>query len=537
MSINWQVINREQYYPLLAIVSPLTERYYLIREIANRFGLGRSLYFWNRGYQCLQKVVIEAEKISFYAAEWKLLENPIRFCSTLDRAGIFIIEGIQKVDEEIHYQLENAFFNLQQHLERQIILVSDRIDLPVSLYPIIPQLKNNLPNLEEIEAILNKQIDDATEIDEKLVQACGGLPRGEIELLLVRGQTRRSDLVSLVLEYKKNKLAGRGLNLLPEPDVKDVGGLDLLDRDLNKIQQLFSSQAKKRGLRPPKGCCLWGLPGTGKSLVGKMMSWKLGATLVSCSWNQLIGSDLSESLGNLQYILDTVDNMGNCVLFFDEFEKAFSGWNSGANGGVLAKMAGMLLSWMQDHTSPVIMLATINHLDMLPPELIRRFEYIWFFDVILHNGAMQEVFALHLEKNFSQLHEEFSESMWYGLFGEYRGCSPAEIAGAVKRVHDELFFRLGDGVELLTSKELWEEILAERTRFRPALVNKSTANQLAKIMMEADFARKVRGEHTSRFARPPRELFEPEPVKEVEITHAEGNRILSFSMKDYTSPI
>ena len=150
---------------------------------------------------------------------------------------------------------------------------------------------------------------------------------------------------------------------------------------------------------------------------------------------------------------------------------------------------------------------------------------------------MHEVLTLHLQKHFDRLHEEFNDSMWYKLFGEYRGCSPAEIAGAVKRVHDELFFRLGDEIESLAPKDLWQEILAERTRFRPALVNKSTANQLAKIMMEADFARKVRGEDTSRFAQPPRGLFEPPPVKETEIVRVEDNRILSFSMKDYTSPI
>ena len=342
---------------------------------------------------------------------------------------------------------------------------------------------------------------------------------------------------SSILDYKKNKLAGRGLNVLPEPDVKDIGGLDLLDRDLDKIKQLFSSQASARGLRPPKGCCLWGLPGTGKSLVGKMMSWKLGATLVSCSWNQLLGNDLAESLNNLQYVLDTVDSMGNCVLFFDEFEKAFSGWNSGASGGEGAKMAGMLLSWMQDHTSPVVMLATINHLDMLPPELIRRFEYIWFFDVVLHNGAMHEVFSLHLEKHFPTVYRQIDDSIWYKLFGEYRGCSPAEIAGAVKRVHDELFFRLGSEIDSLSVSDLWQEILAERTRFRPALVNKSTANQLAKIMMEADFARKVRGVDASRFAQPIRGLFEALPVEETEVIYRESDRILSFSIKDYTSPI
>lgn len=329
----------------------------------------------------------------------------------------------------------------------------------------------------------------------------------DIEYDSAKEQELLKQFEQLVMDYKRQKLAGKGLHLLPEPDVPNVGGLDLLEKDWEKIKALFSREAQQEGLHPPKGALLWGLPGTGKSLVAKMAAKKLGAILVSGDWNQLLESTIAESLDNLQYLLDLVDNSGPCILFFDEFEKAFSGWNSETGGGVLTKMAGKLLSWMQDHTSPVIMLATINHLDMLPPELVRRFEYVWFFDSHLHNGAMWEVFKLHLEKHYPGCCEKFDDKQWRKLFIDYGGCSPDEIGKAVKRVHDTLFFG-GYFQKKVHPKTVYEALIEERNNFRPAIASQSISDKMAKILQEADFARPVRGSDRSRFATSNIKLYE-----------------------------
>jgi SpoVK/Ycf46/Vps4 family AAA+-type ATPase len=263
---------------------------------------------------------------------------------------------------------------------------------------------------------------------------------------------------------------------------------------------------------------LWGLPGTGKSLTAKMLSQILKVPLISCNWNELVSKSLSESLQNIDLVFQLVDSIGACVLFFDEFEKAFFGWNSSDGGGVMAKMAGYLLSWMQDHTSPSIMVATINRLDMLPPELIRRFEYIWFFDLNLHNGAVYEIFKVHLELHFPGFYEQIEDDDWYRLFSEYRSCSPAEIAGAVRRTHDEIFY-----LDLhldMTTEILIERLVRERRNFKPAITDKLISDALAKIRRTADFARPVQGEDRSRFASPPVKLFQKKSQLPIDYTLA-----------------
>ena len=151
MSIDWQKINKNS--PLLAIASPLTERDYLLKEVSRQFDSIESLYFWNLGYQYLQQVNIDRDEVFFTPTELEPTEKPIGFCSMLDKSGIYIIEGIRDLDEDSIFQLENAYFHLQRHQERKIILVSDRLKIPTCLYPIIPQFKNCLPTLEEIAEI------------------------------------------------------------------------------------------------------------------------------------------------------------------------------------------------------------------------------------------------------------------------------------------------------------------------------------------------------------------------------------------------
>ena len=58
-------------------------------------------------------------------------------------------------------------------------------------------------------------------------------------------------------------------------------------------------------------------------------------------------------------------------MWIDEIEKAFSGVN-GQSDAVLTRMFGNFLSWMQEKTSTVYVIATANNADALPPELKRK---------------------------------------------------------------------------------------------------------------------------------------------------------------------
>ena len=63
------------------------------------------------------------------------------------------------------------------------------------------------------------------------------------------------------------------------------------------------------------------------------------------------------------------------VCMVGEVEKAFAGVASSGqtDSGVTARMFGQFLSWMNDRTSDVFIVATCNDITKLPPEFSRTF--------------------------------------------------------------------------------------------------------------------------------------------------------------------
>ena len=471
------------------------------------------IYFLPMGYPYLQSVS-KTEYISLKDTATCLrdIESPLQILLSTPLQGVFVISGFLDnfaSHQKIYQEISNAFYTLKRnHRSRYIVLLGDSIDVSLPLYPLLPVIRLAPPSKSEITDIVATSFrenqcksESNDELQRQLVQALSGMPYGEIEIVLRQMFSRVSDVAlmpSFALAYKREKLKGRGITFPTEPDIARVAGMDELDKTMDKIRLLFQPEAEARGRRPPKAVLLWGIPGTGKSLAAKLAAKRIGGTLVAADWNSLVGQSVQESMANINHLLDLVDSSGTCVLFFDEFEKAFHGWDSGVQGGVLGKMAGRLLSWMQDHTSPVVMIATINRLNLLPAEMIRRFEYVHFFGSI-HAGALHEVFKVHLDKHFEY---DFSFKEWQILLREYRGCTPAEVAKAVQHVADDLYFRdiqSGEFIPDLPQLEL-AMLIAERKTFTPASSQREISDQIAEIQNMAEYAKPVCGPDQSGFA-------------------------------------
>jgi SpoVK/Ycf46/Vps4 family AAA+-type ATPase len=91
-------------------------------------------------------------------------------------------------------------------------------------------------------------------------------------------------------------------------------------------------------------------------------------------------------------------------------------------------MFGALLTWMQEHRSPVFLVATANDIDALPPELLRkgRFDEIFFVD-LPGRAAREEILRIHLRtRDRDPGHFDIA-----ALAGESEGYSGAEIEQAI----------------------------------------------------------------------------------------------------------
>lgn len=159
--------------------------------------------------------------------------------------------------------------------------------------------------------------------------------------------------------------------------------LDVISGWLDDRRELFedTENARKCGYDIPKGVLITGIPGTGKSMMAKETAKKLRLPLIALDMGDLQEGIVGASEQHMVQALRMVEAMAPCVLWIDEIEKAFSGSNSGSSdGGVMRRMFGKFLTWMQEKTAPCFVFATSNDISKLPPELFRseRFDDKYF---------------------------------------------------------------------------------------------------------------------------------------------------------------
>ncbi len=128
-----------------------------------------------------------------------------------------------------------------------------------------------------------------------------------------------------------------------------------------------------------------GPPGTGKSALAKALGNETGRPTLVLDVGALMGSLVGQTESQTRQALKIVDAMGPALLYCDELEKSLSGVASSGqtDSGVSARMFGSLLTWLNDRTSDVFFVGTVNDVSRLPPEFSRaeRFDGIFFLDL------------------------------------------------------------------------------------------------------------------------------------------------------------
>lgn len=488
------------------------------------------LYYWNSGYPEIQAVTVSKSgdyHLSPSALQFEA-EDILPSLSHHEQPGIYLLADLVDFEDLIPKQRlcrESQILNLIDQcrfssVPSYFVLMGSYLNFSDQLRE-VETLSYPLPDTFTVEKIVNSfcshhHFQPSPSIKQKLVTACMGLPAGEIELLLLRYSSNHKQLESIadaVLAHKTRSLRSLGLEFVAEPDVKSAGGLDLLNSFLHeKVVKLNEPNAKKYGLRPPRGMLLLGLPGTGKSLSAKLTAQALGYVLLAVSWGNILGAENPDL--TLSRILATADRVDRALLLFDDFDKGFTGWQE---GGVSRRLSQRLLTWMQEHTSHVMMMATINRLQLLPSELKRRFDDggIWFVD-LPSMGAMHEIFLIHLSKYFPTQFgdgiDPWTNQQWYQLLKAYRGATPVEIAHAVSRCAIDFYCGLSDAQrEQAQVKPLLslEALLAQLNQF--VMASKRDAEDLQSIRNNAYYARPAASPDTSQYAISQQQLFDYTP--------------------------
>lgn len=412
-----------------------------------------------------------------------------------DERAVFILRDLHAFQKnpEVVRLLRDLARNLKETL-KTVFLISPLLIIPPELDKEVAVVEYPLPELAEIGGILDrvmsmvpgKKPPEGTE-REHIVEAALGLTADEAENVFAKSlvQTGTFD-IDVILSEKERIVRKSGVLefFRTREKMDDIGGLDVLKGWLRKRQSAFSEEARSFGLPRPKGILMIGIPGGGKSLTAKAVgaAWRL--PLLRLDVGKIFAGIVGSSEENMRRAIQMAEAVAPSILWVDELEKGFSGTGSSNNSdaGTAARVFGSFITWLQEKTSPVFVIATANNVDELPPEMMRkgRFDEIFFVDLptlperreimgihIRRRGRDPAGFDLDLlaEKSEGMTGAEIEQAVVSALFDEYDRHGKAGVLATAGIVHS-----LGETVPL--SRTMKEKIAALRnwckTRARAA---------------------------------------------------------------------
>lgn len=393
-------------YPLIYIPTREEERVEnTIAEIAKKQG-NRGIYIWDfvDGYTGNPNDTGFGKR------------NPLQALELVEKLpatapAIFILRDFHRFLEDV--AISRKLRNLAKLLKSQpknLVLISSDVAIPEELSEVLTVLEFPLPNQAEIATEVQRLLGATGEslprntLDE-IVRCCQGLSIERVRRVLAKaiathGKLEVNDL-ELILQEKRTIIRQTQiLEFYPATEqISDIGGLDNLKEWLLRRGSAFSEQARQYGLPHPRGLLLVGIQGTGKSLTAKAIAHHWHLPLLRLDVGRLFGGLVGESESRTRQMIQLAEALAPCILWIDEIDKAFGGFDSKGDAGTTSRVFGTFITWLAEKTSPVFVVATANNIQALPPEILRkgRFDEI-FFVGLPHQDERRAIFEVHLSR-------------------------------------------------------------------------------------------------------------------------------------------
>lgn len=393
-------------YPFIYLIT-WEERRACSDIVAIASKLGTPVYTWT-----LTSGLLKPDGQKLKGTE-KLVDS-VQALSEISGKAIFIFKDLYR--NLAQPEVIRSLRDLSEHLKESgqaIIIPAPALELPVELEEEFQTIDYDLPTEDELAgAILSflNSIGQAAGISmepeeiSRYAQAAKGLTIAELNHILAKSLVDEGK-ISLGAVQRQKEQAVRKSGVLEyfdsEADLTDIGGLGELKRWLKQRSKAFTTEAKKFGLPAPKGVLLVGVQGCGKSLSAKAVAnfWKM--PLLKLDVGKVYDSYIGASEKNMRQVIKVCESVAPVALWLDEIEKGFSGIlnSSQSDSGTSARVFSSFLSWLQEKSAPVFVVATANDITQLPPELVRkgRFDEIFFIDLPGFE-EWREIWFVHLQK-------------------------------------------------------------------------------------------------------------------------------------------
>jgi ATP-dependent 26S proteasome regulatory subunit len=346
------------------------------------------------------------------------IEDALRHIEKSPVNAIYLfLDAHRFLDEPVVLRQIKDIAAKSESTHRMLVFLSAQLEIPSEIEHLTARFRPSLPDAARVIEILNEearryrastgaQVMANREALGVVAQHLGGLTEEDVRRLarmaMQDGEVSAADVARL-LKAKHDLVASSEILILETgvPDIAALGGLASLKRWLKVRREAFLSPSTSSALPAPKGVLLLGVQGAGKSLAAKCVAGAWQLPLYRLDFGALYQKYHGETERNVREALAVANAMAPCVLWMDEIEKGVAGDASGeSDGGVSRRVLGTLLTWMNERTSRVFMVATANDIARLAPEFLRkgRFDEIFFVD-LPGATAREEILRIHLGRN------------------------------------------------------------------------------------------------------------------------------------------
>src|SRR3989338_2157257 len=219
--------------------------------------------------------------------------------------------------------------------------------------------------------------------------------------------------------------------ILDKPKVRweDIGGLDEQIKEIREVVELPLVEPelfKKIGITPPKGILLYGLPGTGKTLLAKAVATSAKCTFIEIVASELVQKFIGEGAKLVRDIFKLAREKAPSIIFIDEIDAlAAERIDIGTSGEREVHRTMMqLLTEIDGFNSleNVKVIAATNRFDILDPALLRPGRFDRLIDIPLPDkNSRLDIIKIHAQSM------NLAEVNFDNLINNTDGFSGAEL--------------------------------------------------------------------------------------------------------------
>lgn len=219
---------------------------------------------------------------------------------------------------------------------------------------------------------------------------------------------------------------------------EDIGGLDAIKQELQKIviwPLRYKEEMQKLRLRQPKGILLYGLPGCGKTLIGRAMAHESEYNFLTVNGPALLSKWVGSTEEAIRDLFWKARMAKPCVIFFDEIEAIASVRGRALGGEVTDRTVSQLLAEIDgvSATQDIFVMAATNRPDLVDPALLRPGRLDLQFEVPLPDKtARKKIFEIHLRD--APIQNNMNLKQLIELANEFSGAEIEWVCTSAKKI-------------------------------------------------------------------------------------------------------